>query len=99
MGKMTVLFCPAGKKPELKQISDDIQSIEELLDGVLGIKELEKDGICLLFNDIGHKKALDLNRVIQGVPIFGSCIFCRKEGDKLFSLNKDEIQDLEHLLT
>mgnify|MGYP000910282948 CR=1 FL=1 len=95
---ITVLLCPAGKKPELIRISNEVEAIEELLEGTLGIKELEKNGICLLFNDIGHKKALDINRVIQGDPILGSCIFCRKKNDKLESLTEDEIKDLEYLL-
>lgn len=98
MATITVLLCSPRKKPKLIKISNEIQIIEELLEGTLGIKELEKDGICLLFNDIGHIKALDINRVIQGDPIFGSCIFCRKKGDELISLTEDEIKDLEHLL-
>jgi len=99
MAKMIkVLLCPPGKKPQLAEIENDVASIETLLEGTLGVKELEKDGICLLFNDIGDCKALDLNRVIQGDPIFGSCIFCRKQQDTFISLTDEEIQDLENLL-
>ncbi|HHV64290.1 MAG TPA: DUF3846 domain-containing protein [Peptococcaceae bacterium] len=96
---ITCLFCPPGKKPELRQISNKVEDIEVLLEGPLGIIELEEDGLCLLFNDIGEKKALDLNRVIKGDPIFGSCIFCRKVGDQLNSLTEEEIQELEYLLS
>lgn len=95
---ITVLFCPPGQKPKLMQIQNDVQALEEVLEGTLGIKVLGEDGICLLYNDIGDKKALDLNRVIQAEPIFGSCIFCRKKEDKLHSLTEEEIKDLEHLL-
>lgn len=97
MDIITVLLCPPGQKPQLIQISNTVQEIEGLLGGTLGIKELD-DGIFLLFNDLGHQKALDLNRVIQDDPIFGSCIFCRKEGYKFTSLNYEEIKELENLL-
>ncbi|MGI6449682.1 MAG: DUF3846 domain-containing protein [Desulfitobacteriia bacterium] len=95
---ITVLLCRPGEKPELFQISNDVQVIEEFLDGPLGVIEMDDDGICLLFNDLGHKKALDLNRVIQGDPIFGLCFFCRKEGDRFASLKEEEIQELKYLL-
>ncbi len=96
--KIKVLLCPPGKKPQLTEIENEIASIEEILDGVLGVKVLDDSGMCLLFNDIGDRKALDLNRVIQNDPIFGSCIFCRKDGERFISLTDDEIQDLENLL-
>ncbi len=93
-----VLHCPPGKKPNLMQIKNDIESIEEFLEGPLATKELGENGLCALFNDIGHGKDLPINRVIQGDAIFGSCIFCRKEGDTFISLTDDEITDLENLL-
>lgn len=98
METITVLLCPAGKKPELIEISNDMPVIQDLLEGILGVKELDADGICLIYNESGDKKALEINRVIQGETIYGSCIFCRKAGDKLASLNEDEIKDLVHLL-
>ncbi|KUO64693.1 MAG: hypothetical protein APF84_06130 [Gracilibacter sp. BRH_c7a] len=96
--KITVLLCPPGSKPKLIEIYNEVKVMEELLEGRLGIKVLEEDGICLVFNDEGHTKALDLNRVIQEDPIFGSCFFCRKEGERFTSLTEEEILDLEHLL-
>lgn len=95
---ITVLFCPPGSKPKLMKIDNDIQSIEKLLEGRLGVKILEEDGVCVVFNDEGDKKALDLNRVIQEDPIFGSCFFCRRDEHGFKSLNDEEIQDLENLL-
>ena len=95
---ITVLFCPPGSKPKLMHIDKDTGAIEELLEGRLGIKVLEEDGLCVVFNDEGDKKALDLNRVIQEDPIFGSCFFCRRDESGLKSLTKEEINDLENLL-
>lgn len=94
---INVLLCAPQKKPQLFQIKNDKASLEEKLEGMLGFKELG-DGLCVLFNDLGDKLALDLNRVIQGDAIFGSCIFCRKEGDVFVSLSEEEITDLENLL-
>ncbi|NLI92856.1 MAG: DUF3846 domain-containing protein [Peptococcaceae bacterium] len=94
---MKVLLCPPGKKPQLIEISNEIPKIEELLEGSLGVKVLG-DGLCLLFDDDGHKKDLVINRLIQGDPIFGYCIFCRKDGEQFTSLTDEEIQDLENLL-
>ncbi len=96
--EITILLCPPGAKPMLKQITNERIVIEELLGGRLGIKVLEENGICLVFNDEGDTKALDLNRVIQEDPIFGSCFFCRREGENFVSLTDEEIQDLENLL-
>lgn len=93
-----VLLCTPGKKPKLIQIENDVTYIEEFLEGILAIKELEENGLCLLYNEIGEAKDLTINRVIQGDTIFGSCIFCRKEGDKFTSLTEEEIEDLENLL-
>lgn len=95
---LKVLLCPPGSKPELFEVKNDTAAIEEVLQGPIGIKYLEADGLCLLFNDLGDKLALDINRVVQQDPIFGSCIFCRKQGDTLQSLTVEEITDLEHLL-
>ena len=80
------------------KISNEIKVMEELLEGRIGVKELEENGICIVFNDEGETKALDLNRVIQEDPIFGSCFFCRKQGGSLVSLTEDEIEELEFLL-
>lgn len=97
--KITGLLCPPGTKPKLIVTENDIRSLEELLEGRVGIKELGDDGICLLFNEDGDIKGLVVNRVIQGEPIYGSCFFCRKEGDALVSLSEEEIKELENLLS
>lgn len=96
--EITILLCPPGSKPKLMKIANERKAMEELLGGRLGIKVLEENGICLVFNDEGDAKALDLNRVIQEDPIFGSCFFCRQEGEQFQSLLDEEIQDLENLL-
>lgn len=96
--EITILLCPPGSKPKLRKIANESKVMEELLGGRLGIKVLEENGLCLVFNDEGDAKALDLNRVIQEDPIFGSCFFCRQEGDMFQSLTDEEIEDLEHLL-
>lgn len=96
--KITILFCPPGSKPKLMEIVNESKVMEELVDGCLGVKILEENGVCVVFNDEGHTKALDLNRVIQADPIFGNCFFCRKEGDSFQSLTEEEVQELEFLL-
>ncbi len=96
--EITILLCPPGSKPKLMKITNERKVMEELLGGRLGIKVLEENGICLVFNDEGDAKALDLNRVIQEDPIFGSCFFCRQVGEQFQSLTEEEIQDLENLL-
>lgn len=97
--KITGLLCPPGSKPKLIDIENDTCSLEKMLEGPVGIKELGDDGICLLFNDDGDIKDLVINRVIQGEPIYGSCFFCRKEGAAFISLTPEEIKELEHLLS
>lgn len=96
---ITILFCPPGSKPQIKQIKNDIETFETLVEGPIGVKVLEEDGLCLIFNDMGDRKALDINRVIQGDPIFGACIFCRINGENFTSLREDEIQELQYLLS
>lgn len=98
MNRIRVLFCPPGQKPQLIFIDNSIEAIELLLEGPVGTKNIDDDGLCILFNDHGHKKALDLNRVVQDDPIFGSCIFCRKSNGQYLSLKEDEQTELESML-
>ncbi len=99
MGEISVLFCPPGKKPGLIKVNNEIRALEELLKGALEVKVIEEDGLCLLFNAFGDGLGLELNRVVQGDPIFGPCLFCRREADHFVSLQDEELRELENLLS
>jgi hypothetical protein len=92
------MLCEPQAKPRLEEISAIRADVEKLIAGTFFLLDLG-DGLGAVFDADGNKKVKDLNRVIDGIPIFGLCIFCRHDGeDRLSSLNADELTEMEKLL-
>jgi hypothetical protein len=92
------MLCEPQAKPRLAEIESARADVEELISGTFFLLDLG-DGLGAVFDADGNKKIKDLNRVIDGIPIFGLCIFCRHDGQgELLSLEADELAEMEKLL-
>jgi hypothetical protein len=92
------MLCEPQAKPRLAEIAAARADVEELITGTFFLLDLG-GGLGAVFDGDGNKKVKDLNRVIDGIPIFGLCVFCRHDGQEgLLSLNDDELAEMEKLL-
>jgi hypothetical protein len=98
MTKISVLLCEPQAKPQLADVSPEPEAMAELVTGTFHLLDLG-EGLCLVSDVDGNKKIKDLNRVIDGVPIFGLCVFCRHDGaGNLLSLTPEEQENLVRLM-
>ncbi|MDR1321333.1 MAG: hypothetical protein LBK56_07905 [Gracilibacteraceae bacterium] len=98
MAKIKVMLCEPQAKPRIDEIDGDRDAVAELVTGTFCLLDLG-DGLGVVFDGDGNKKIKDLNRVIDGAPMFGLCIFCRHDGEEnLLSLHPAEWAEMEKLL-
>ncbi|MDR0434029.1 MAG: hypothetical protein LBH21_03060 [Gracilibacteraceae bacterium] len=98
MARIKVLLCEPQAKPRVEEIDGGREAVAALVTGTFYLMDLG-DGLGVVFDADGNKKVKDLNRVIDGVPMFGLCIFCRHDGaENLLALDEAEVAEMEKLL-
>ena len=62
---MRVLFIPCGKKPEVREIDGSLESMQQLVGGLIQAVYPFDDPVALICNDEGKLMGLPLNRALR----------------------------------
>ena len=62
---MRVLFIPCGKKPEVREIDGSLESMQQLVGGLIQAVYPFDDPVALICNDEGKLLGLPFNRALR----------------------------------
>lgn len=88
---MTILYVEVGKRPEIRDVSNSLKTLQALVGGYIAVLRLHGNTV-LVCNDDGIPLELPLNRYIAGVPIYGNFFIVNIEGKDFVSLPDSEIK-------
>ena len=89
---LTVLYKEPGCAPEVKQISNSIAEMEELVHGKIDSVGVD-DGICVICNSMAELLKMPLCTEIYNQKFYGPILMVEfNENGQLCSLDEDNIQ-------
>lgn len=86
-----VLIVEPEKEPYIKEIENNLESLQNIVYGCIDIIQMEK-GVDLIVNDEGKINGLPFNRYITNDMIAGTFIVAGEKNGKMISLTNDMIK-------
>lgn len=91
--KITVVLCEVEKEPEVKEMPNDWDWMQEFVGGYFETAPITRDGLILICNDEGMRLGLAVNPNF-GFGILGNFIICRVEGKDFASVKEADLKML-----
>lgn len=94
MKKIKIVVCEPGKSPEICEINDDLESMQNIVGGYIECIAL-KNNIDVWVNEEGLLMDLPFNRTVNRKPLVGTIFAAshNKSGDTT-SLSAQQIKDV-----
>lgn len=95
---MRILLIEPGKKPSVQEIAGTLESIQDIVGGLIQAVYPFKEPVALVCNDEGKLLGLPLNRGLEDIDgnlydiICGTFFICGIEEDRFVSLTEEQIQ-------
>lgn len=91
--KIKVIVVEPDKHPEVKDISNDLKTMQSIVDGQIEVVFLDDDAV-LICNEEGKLMNLKANRCVGNDIIAGTFFIAGDDGsDELVSLNEEQIKE------
>ena len=97
MKKITIVVFPVTGEAEIKEISDDLYTMQELVGGGY-VEAVYHEGYTLWCNEDGMSKGFPLNRFVGPHAILGN-FFVSKDDDEgdMVSLTSEDVEEVKRL--
>jgi len=90
------MMCEVGKKPYVKEIPNELESMQNFVGGYIETSFLTKDGLIIVCNEEGMFLNLPINRNL-GVKILGNFLVVRADGEEFASISDKDIEVLNRM--
>ena len=88
---MKIVVKRAGKNPEVKEIKETLENLQEIVGGYIECIDFGFSNILLVCNEEGKLLGLPANFVFRGDVIVGDVFFCSAGREDFGSLTDDQI--------
>jgi len=89
------MICEVGKEPYVKEIPNDLETINKIIGGYMEVASLTDD-LIVVCNEEGMRLDLPLNDNL-GLNILGNFFVARIEGTDLASITDEDIELLNRM--
>ena len=100
---MRILVVEPERKPEVREISGSLESMQEVVGGLIQALYPFADPVALIANDEGKLLGLPMNRGLRDEDgklydiLCGTFFLCGISGDSFVSLTEEQIQHFERV--
>lgn len=100
---MRVLVVEPARKPEVREISGALESMQEIVGGLIQVLHPFDEPVALVCNDEGKLLGLPLNRGLRDESgklydiLSGTFFLCGISGEDLASLTEEQIQHFQRV--
>lgn len=95
MANIKVMVCKVGKEPYVKEIPNELEAINQIVEGYIETAPLI-NGLIVVYNEDGMHLGLPLNNNL-GLNIFGNFFVARVNGTELASITDEDIDLLNRI--
>ena len=96
---MRMLFKEPGKEPRTMVIPNELDVMQQLVDGYIEHVTL-REGLGILVNEEGKLKGMEANFYLAAIDdvIVGPCIFVGEDGDEFTDIPEDSMELIKALM-